>query len=158
MSRVHVFALSALLCTGTLPAGAQVATREEMNHEFIFDFAGHAKQQIYDRTMNWMLNNLRAPKAVIQSEDPGTGTINAIGVTTMIPDGDSVQAGLTFRMSADVREGKERVRFLDLQVSRGAGAGWDDMPGDGAWHRAAQKKFLQMARLLSEYVRSAPGE
>ena len=155
-SRIHVVALAALLCAGAQRAGAQPATRDEMNHEFIFDFSGHGKQQIYDRMMNWILNNLRAPGAVVQTDDPGTGTIVANGVTTMTPDGDSVQAGLSFRMSVDVREGKERVRFLNLQISRGADAGWDDMPPEAAWHRGAQKRFLQLARLLSEYIRSAP--
>ena len=157
MKRVHVFVL-AVLCAAAAPgATAQEATRGEMNHEFIFDFGGRAKQLIYDRTMNWILNNLRASGAVVESEDPATGTIIANGVTTMTADGDSVQAGLGFRMSVDVREGKERVRFLNLQVSRGTDAGWDDMPPEGPWHRGAQKRFLQMARLLSEYIRSTPG-
>ncbi|HTO94765.1 MAG TPA: DUF4468 domain-containing protein [Bacteroidota bacterium] len=155
-SRIHIVALSALLCASAQRAGAQEANREEMNHEFIFDFSGHGKQQIYDRMMNWVLNNLRSPGAVVQTDDPGTGTIVANGVTTMTPEGDSVQAGLSFRMSVDVREGKERVRFLNLQISRGSDAGWDDMPPEAAWHRGAQKRFLQLARLLSEYIRSAP--
>jgi len=158
MKRFHVIALAVALSAGAAPAGAQTATREEMNHEFIFDFSGHSKQQLYDRTMNWILNNLRSPSKVVQTEDAGTGTIIANGVTTMTADGDSVQAGLSFRMSVDVREGKERVRFLNLQTSRGPDAGWDDMPDDGAWHRGAQKKFLVMARLLGEYIRSTPGE
>ena len=157
MNRVRVFALTAVLCAAALRAGAQEATRDELNHDFIFDFAGHAKQQIYDRTMNWILNNLRAPTAVVQTDDPGTGTIVANGVTTMTADGDSVQSGLSFRMSVDVREGKERVRFLNLQIARGTDGSWDDMPGEGPWHRGAQKRFLQMARLLSEYIRSSHG-
>jgi len=158
MSRVQVFALATILCAAAPDAGAQEATRGEMNHEFIFAFGGHAKQQLYDRTMNWILNNLRAPRAVVETDDPGTGTIVANGVTTMTADGDSVQAGLSFSMNVDVREGKERVRFLNLQISRGADGGWDDMPAEGPWHRGAQKRFLQMARLLSDYIQSTPGE
>jgi hypothetical protein len=56
-------------------------------------------------------------------------------------------------MSVDVREGKERVRFLNLQTSRTPDEGWDQIPGDGTWHRGAQKRFLLIARNLNEYVK-----
>ncbi len=140
---------------GALPlrAGAQVATREELNHDFIFDLSGITKRQIYDRTMTWITNNLRYPGAVIASDDPDAGSIVANGVSTMTADGDSVAVSLSFRMSVDVREGKERVRFLSLQISRGADKSWDDIPGEGAWHRGAQKRFLFLARALNEYVK-----
>ncbi len=138
-------------------AGAQQATREELNHDFIFDLSGITKQQIYDRTMTWIANNLRYPGAVIASEDPDVGLIVANGVATMTADGDSVAVSLSFRMSVDVREGKERVRFLSLQISRGADKSWDDMPGDGAWHRGAQKRLILLSRALNEYVRMKGG-
>ena len=143
----------ALLLAFPLRAGAQVATREELNHEFIFDLSGISKQQIYERTMTWITNNLRYPGAVIATDDPDAGLIVANGVSTMTADGDSVAVSLSFRMSVDVREGKERVRFLGLQVSRGADRSWDDIPGDGAWHRGAQKRFVFLARALNEYVK-----
>ena len=132
---------------------AQEATKEEMNHDFIFDLTGITKQDIFDRTEKWITNNLRSPGAVIQSEDPNVGLIIANGVTTMTADGDSQAVSLSFRLSVDVREGKERVRFLNLQTSRGPDQGWDPMPGDGAWHRGAQKRFFVMARILNEYVK-----
>jgi len=145
--------LAAGLLAMTGQAVGQDATKEEMNHDFIFDFSGHSRQEIYDRTMKWITNNLRAPKAVIQSEDPESGTIVANGVTTMTAEGDSLAVGLSFRLSVDVREGKERIRFLNLQTSRGPDEGWDQIPGEGAWHRGAQKRFVVIARNLSEYVR-----
>lgn|GEM_PF-3080386 len=136
-----------------LRADAQVATREELSHEFIFDLQGITKQQIYDRTMTWIANNLRYPGAVIANEDPDVGLIVANGVSTMTADGDSVAVSLSFRMSVDVREGKARVRFLNLQVSRSADRSWDDIPGEGAWHRGAQKRLIFFARALNEYVK-----
>ena len=153
MSGARAIMVAACLFAVTGRAAGQEATGEEMNHDFIFDLSGHARQEIYDRTMRWITNNLRSPKAVIQSEDPETGSIIANGVTTMTAEGDSVPAGLGFRMSVDVREGKERVRFLDLETSRGSGGGWGEIPGEGAWHRAAQKKFLLLARNLNEYLK-----
>ncbi|HMK38173.1 MAG TPA: DUF4468 domain-containing protein [Bacteroidota bacterium] len=145
--------LASCLLAMTGRAIAQEATKEEMNHDFIFDFSGHPKQEIYERTMRWITNNLRSPKAVIQSEDAESGSIVANGVTTMTVEGDSVASGLSFRMSVDVREGKERVRFLDVQISRGPDEGWDQIPREGVWHRGAQKRFVVIARNLSEYVR-----
>jgi hypothetical protein len=153
MSGVRAFVVAAGLFAVTGRAPGQEATSEEMNHDFVFDLSGHARQEIYDRTMRWIANNLRAPKAVIQSEDPETGSIIANGVTTMTAEGDSVPAGLAFHLSVDVREGKERVRFLDLQTSRGPDEGWDRIPVEGAWHRGAQKRFLLLARNLNEYLK-----
>ncbi len=153
MSGVKALVAVAGLLVMTGRAEGQEATKEEMNHDFIFDLPGLPRQEIYDRTMKWIANNLRSPKAVIQSEDPETGSIIANGATTITADGDSVPAGLAFRMSVDVREGKERVRFLDLQISRDPNEGWDEIPGDGAWHRGAQKRFLLIARNLKEYIK-----
>jgi len=90
-----------------------------MNHDFIFDLSGHARQEIYDRTMRWIANNLRAPKAVIQSEDPETGSIIANGVTTMTAEGDSVPAGLAFHLSVDVREGRNVSGFSTSRLPAG---------------------------------------
>jgi len=153
MSGVRAFVVAAGLLVVTGRAVGQEATSEEMNHNFIFDFSGLSRQEIYDRTMTWITNNLRSPKAVIQSEDPETGSIIANGVTTMTAEGDSLPANLSFRMSVDVREGKERIRFLSLQTSRGGEEGWDEIPGDGAWHRGAQKRLLLIARNVNEYVK-----
>jgi hypothetical protein len=153
MSGVMVFVVAAGLFAATGSAVGQEATSEELNHDFIFDLSGLPRQEIYDRTMKWITNNLRSPKAVIQSEDPEAGSIIANGVTTMTAEGDSVPASLSFRMSVDVREGKERVRFLNLQTSRTPDEGWDQIPGDGAWHRGAQKKFVLIARNLKEYLK-----
>ena len=153
MSGMKTFVVAAGLLAGVCSAAGQEATGEEMNHNFIFDLSGLPRQEIYDRTMKWITNNLRSPKAVIQSEDPETGSIVANGVTTMTAEGDSVPAGLAFRMSVDVREGKERVRFLDLQTSRAQNEGWDQIPGEGAWHRGAQKRLVVLARNLSEYLK-----
>ena len=153
MSGVRAFVVAAGLFAVTGRAAGQEATSEESNHSIVFDLSGHARQEIYDRSMKWITNNLRSPRAVIQSEDPETGSIVANGVTTMTAEGDSVPAGLAFRMSVDVREGKERVRFLDLQISRTPDEGWEEIPGESAWHRGAQKRFLLLARNLNEYLK-----
>ena len=153
MIGTKILVLAAGLCTVASTGAAQEATREEMNHDFIFNLSGISKQDIYERTMRWIINNVRSPRAVIQTEDPETGTIIANGVTTMNADGDSVVTGISFRLSVDVREGKERVRFLNLQISRNAEEGWTDIPGEGIWHRGAQKRFLLMARTMNDYVK-----
>ena len=154
MSGMRTFVVAAGVCMlAGRAAGQEAATGEELNHNFVLDLTGLSRQEIYDRTMKWITNNLRSPKAVIQSEDPETGSIVANGVTTMTAEGDSVPSALAFRMSVDVREGKERVRFLDLQTSRAQNEGWDQIPGEGAWHRGAQKRFLVLARNLNEYLK-----
>jgi hypothetical protein len=150
-AKIAMLAAGLLAVTGR--AVGQEATKEEMNHDFIFDLAGISKKDIFDRTEKWIINNLRSPRAVIQSEDPDVGLIIANGTTTMTADGDSVPVNLSFRLSVDVREGKERARFLYLEISRGAGAGWDQIPAEGIWHRGAQKKLVQIARILNDYVK-----
>jgi hypothetical protein len=153
MSGVRAIVVAAGLLAGAGHAAAQEATGEDMNHDFIINLPGVPRQEIYDRTMKWITNNLRSPKAVIRSEDPETGSIVANGVTTMTAEGDSIPSGLAFRLSVDVREGKERVRFLDLQTSRPQNEAWDQIPGEGAWHRGAQKKFLLLVHALNEYLK-----
>ncbi|HTY60573.1 MAG TPA: DUF4468 domain-containing protein, partial [Bacteroidota bacterium] len=103
---VMTLLLASLITWTASRAFGQGATKEEMNHDFIFDLPGIAKQDIYDRTEKWITNNLRSPGAVIQSEDPNVGSIIANGVTTMTADGDSQAVSLSFRLSVDVREGK----------------------------------------------------
>ena len=153
MSGVRILVVAAGLLALTGRAQGQEATSAEMNHDFIYGLPGLSRQEIYDRTMKWITNNLRSRKAVIQSEDPETGSIVANGAATMTAEGDSVPVSLAFRMSVDVREGKERVRFLDLQISREPNGSWDEIPGEGAWHRGAQKRLILIARNLNEYVK-----
>jgi hypothetical protein len=158
MSGTRFFILACAFVGLAGPAGAQEATKEEMNHDFIFDFSGLPKQEIYARTMRWITNNLRARKVVVQTDDPETGTIVANGLTTMTAEGDSQTVSLSFRLAVDVREGKERVRFLEMQVSRGPDQGWDDIPREGAWHRGAQKRLTLIARIISDYIRLKGGQ
>jgi hypothetical protein len=155
-ARFFVLACGVFALTGS--ARGQEATKEEMSHDFIFDFSGLQKQDIYERTMKWITNNLRARKVVVQTDDPETGTIAANGLTTMTADGDSQTVSLSFRLAVDVREGKERVRFLDLQVSRGPDQGWDDIPREGAWHRGAQKRLMLIAHIISDYIKLKGGQ
>jgi len=157
LSGANLFVIAAGLVALACGLHAQEATKEEMNHDFIFDLPGLSRQHIYGRSMNWITNNLRSRKAVIQSDDPDAGSIVANGITALTAEGDSVAVSLSFRMSVDVREGKERVRLLDLQISRGPDQGWDEIPGEGSWHRSAQKKFIAMARSLNEYIKLKGG-
>jgi len=141
-----------LLCT-IGPVLAQDVPPKELTHEFIVPFPGLRKDKIFERVVRWLENNLRSPKPVIDKEDEESGSILGNGTAEMRADGDSVDVRLAFTISTDVRDGKARFRFIDLEVATGPDAGWETMPADTAWHRPAQKKFIAVVERLTDYVK-----
>ncbi|MEW6511224.1 MAG: DUF4468 domain-containing protein [Bacteroidota bacterium] len=123
-----------------------------LTHQFIINFPGQRKDSLFEKILKWMENNLRSPRPVIEKEDLETGTIAGNGVTEMRAEGDTVDVRLAFVFRVDVRDGKARFRFTNLEVSPDEESGWDPMPEDTTWHRPAQVKFTAMIGRLTEYV------
>lgn len=142
-----------LLCTFG-PILAQDVPSKELTHEFIVPFPGIRKDKIFERVVRWLENNLRSPKPVIDKEDAEAGTIVGNGTTEMRAEGDSVDVRLAFTITTDVRDGKARFRFIDLEVATGSDAGWETIPADTTWHRPAQKKFIAVVGRLTDYVKT----
>ena len=125
---------------------------KEMTHEFIVPFPGVRKEKIFERVVKWLENNLRSPRPVIEKEDEEAGTIAGNGVTELRAEGDSADVRLAFIITSDVRDGKARFRFINLEIFAGPENGWETMPQDTTWHRPAQKKFSAIVTKLTEYV------
>jgi hypothetical protein len=145
--------IALLLLFATGPMLAQDIPLKELTHEFIVPFPGLRKDKIFERVMRWMENNLRSPKPVIDKEDAEAGSIVGNGTAEMRADGDSVDVRLAYTITTDVRDGKARFRFIDLEVTLAPDAGWEAMPADTLWHRPAQKKFNAVVERLTEYVK-----
>jgi hypothetical protein len=154
MNRIMIAVPVVLLFCFTGPMVAQDIPQKLPTHEFIVQFPGLRKDKIFERVVRWLENNLRSPKPVIDKEDEESGTIVGNGMTEMRAGGDSVDVRLTFTIATDVRDGKARFRFLDLEITSGPDAAWETMPADTLWHRPAQKKFGAVVERLTEYVKS----
>ncbi len=154
MNRIMIAVPVVLLFCITGPMLAQDIPQKLLTHEFIVPFPGLRKDKIFERVVRWLENNLRSPKPVIDKEDAESGTILGNGTSEMRAEGDSVDVHLAFTIATDVRDGKARFRFLDLEVTSGPDAAWETMPADTVWHRPAQKKFGAVVERLTEYVKT----
>lgn len=130
----------------------QATIKSDLTHEFIIGFPALQKQQLFDKIVHWIENNLRSRKTVFETEDADVGLIVANGTTDVVAEGDSLRANLSFTMKVDVRDMKIRIRFTNLERSFVQDDGWDQVPDEGSWHRPAQKKFAALVAKLTDYL------
>jgi len=126
------------------------ATNEEMNHEFVVDFPGLQKQQIFDGTLKWIAKNFRSAKAVIEYQDKESGSIIGNGIVPFNAEGAWVGGNLSFTMKVDTKDEKARIRFINLMHST---IGSEPMPDVKSYHIPAQKKFADLVESLRTFVR-----
>lgn len=103
-----LFVLLIVGCAGLKPV-------EDTTIERIVNAAGFSKEQIYDGTKIWIAQNFRSAKAVLEYENKEDGTI--IGNGSIPYPRRMVDAKVPFTMRVDIKEGKFRLTFTNLQVS-----------------------------------------
>ena len=142
-----------LICSLSLLSGcaSQVpATKDELNHEFILNFPGKTKAQMFDKTSKWIANSFRSAKSVIEYQDKESGSIVGNGNTEIKVEGALIGSTLGFTMNVDIRDERMRVRFVNLKFIFGNSEG--SWPETGAAQRPAQQKFAELVNSLSDFV------
>ena len=137
-----IFISGLLLITGCV--GQQEATKEEMTHEYIVGYPSLSKSIIFDRTLKWIANNFTSAKAVIEYQDTTSGSIIGNGRSNTSFFGGS---DLIFTMNLDIRNGRARYRFINLEVA--AVGGSVPMPDSQKWHNEAKRIFDNIVNRLT---------
>jgi len=129
-----------------IPACAiqQPATKEEMNHEYIVEYPGLTKSTIFTQTLKWIANNFKSSKAVIEYQDTASGSIIGNGRSNTSFFGGS---DLIFTMNLDIRNGRARYRFINLEVD--AVGGSVPVPDSQKWHNEAKRIFDDIVNRLT---------
>lgn len=116
----------------------QLATKEEMTHEFILEYPSLSKDILFDRTLKWIANNFRSAKQVIEYQDKESGAIIGNGVVNITADGSIIGPfPVGFTMNIDLKDGKARYRFLNLNHNGNPIETY-------AWHKPARDKFVSI--------------
>jgi Domain of unknown function (DUF4468) with TBP-like fold len=135
--------LSVLLC-GCV--SQQMATKEEMTHEYIIEYPGLTKDVIFTRTLKWIANNFKSAKHVIEYQDKDAGVIVGNGVTDIKAEGALLGVNLEFTINIDIKDYKARYRFINLNTLFDGSS--NPMPNTQAWHRPAKLKFDEIVGSL----------
>lgn len=97
-------------------AGMQPATESERNIVYTVDVPNSSKDEIYLSVRKWIAQTFRSAKAVIELDDPDSGTL--IGNGTVQEPCDACLysvADVLFTMQIDVKDNKFRISFSNLQ-------------------------------------------
>lgn len=77
MEKRHFLFLSCLFIFGC--GSSKLATEDQMKHEFIKEYPGITKAQIFERSQRWIAQNFKSAKQVIDLTDKDAGMIVAKG-------------------------------------------------------------------------------
>lgn len=113
----------AALITGC--AGMQEAPKEQLTFSQVYELPGHTSAQIYDGVRIWISENFRSGKSVIDHADKESGIIigNASmnypcnGLDCVGREGHMAH----YTMRSDIKDGKMKLTFSNLEVSSQAG-------------------------------------
>ncbi|MBN1531161.1 MAG: DUF4468 domain-containing protein [Spirochaetes bacterium] len=139
-----------------LTAPVNMATQEQRTMEKTLRFDGYRKQQIYDRSLQWIDTTFIFGKAHIECRDPDEGRITG---TVMIPyhkiPGYYIRTGLEI----DMKDTRSRMTLTAINVSGPPAydtSGVDlEIYGYDQEVRAVRTSMHDMIRSYSDYVLNA---
>lgn len=130
MQRAITIIIAALVIAGC--AGVQAAPPEQLAVQKILDVPGMTKQQIYENSRLWIARSFNPYKAVwlfkrktapvLEYADENKGILIATGNIPYphreysLTEGYKAYWEVTFTMEVDVRDGKARVTFSNLDI------------------------------------------
>lgn len=122
-----IFLLSSIIITLLLPgcASMQAAPIDQLTFSQVYEIPGHTSAQIYDGVRIWISENFRSGKSVIDHADKESGIIigNASmnypcnGLDCVGREGHMAH----YTMRADIKDGKMKLTFSNLETSSQSG-------------------------------------
>lgn len=100
-------------CVGAMPA-----QKADMSYQKVVELPNQSKDQIYEKSKQWIASTFKSAKAVIEYENKLDGTIIGNGsidrpATSINP---MASGQVRFLMREDIKEGKVRLTFENLVV------------------------------------------
>jgi hypothetical protein len=152
MNRVIVAVMVLLMsgCASAMPMNAR-----ETNLQIVIETPGHSKEQIFEKSKQWIALNFRSAKSVIEYENKAEGKIMGNGSANVPKNAieaiGGVQKTAHFTMVEDIKDGKARLTFENIMVYMpasyntvtGAFPGGESIPLQGEFERI-KPVLLQM--------------
>lgn len=154
--RFHVglFTVPMLLLMGC--AHMQKASEEQAKHEHIREYKGLSQAEIFSGISQWVAQNFKSAKDVIQHSDPATGTLIVKGILPNATTYDALgvlPADIDFTLTVHIKEGKARFSYSNLSAyaskDRSRLKGFEE---GGQFHSDAEKHFVQMEMQIGEFL------
>jgi len=108
-----------LFTSGCINNPVPAAPSESADFDYVVNLEGFKKEAIYEGVQQWIAENFRSAKHVIEYENKEQGVIIGNGVLSgIILDSGMVQLPETasFTMKVEVRDNKMRLSFSKLQI------------------------------------------
>lgn len=133
---------------------SQKATAEQMTHQYIIQYDSLTQKVIFDRTLKWVSNRFISAKNVLDYQDKEAGTIVLKGNVDVEPEGSGILGASTcaFVLNIDVRDGKSRYSFNNLQIY--LYKDWFPVSDNLAWHKAFRLVSSLLIKDLEKFVRT----
>ncbi len=134
-------------------ASSKIATQEEMNHEFVVEFASLTKDKIYEKCLKWIASNFVSAKQVIDLQDKEAGTIVAKGYKDGVDYGGIIKSNMGFQLTIDCKDNKARFRFLPLYIKT---LDYESsFENKSNLHIGAHKEFIKMKDSLKSFIENS---
>ena len=89
--------------------------------EMFSEAQGLSSSQIYDKTLQWMAENFKSSKAVIEYQDKQAGTIIGHGSSSIFCSGMECliysEVPFSFTLRVDIKDGKTRTTYKDITLN-----------------------------------------
>jgi len=114
-----IFTLVVFFLVGCV--GHKPLTEKERTFSRVVDVPGYTKEQIFHNSKIWVAENFKSAKAVLEYENPETGTIIGNGVIPYPCVGFECIAKahwkVPFTMRIDIKQQKFRLAFSNIHIS-----------------------------------------
>ena len=127
--------LTACVPTITVPNSTPV---NDASYQQVIELPNQTKQQIFEKSKQWMARTFVSPKNVFQYENlqegriigNSTANLTSTVVNSLVgPVSVPYQAGFT--MTEDIKDGKARITFERIYVQNASGTVWYGITQDG---------------------------
>lgn len=118
MEKTMIVVMTAFLMVGCSTMQSEPAPKEFSK---VYEAPGFSKEHIYNSAHEWIAQNFRSAKAVIQHHDEEEGIIIGNGRTNYPPEacgipGYCIDWNINFTTRVDIKDEKFKLTFMNLMV------------------------------------------
>jgi len=122
----------------------------------VFSTPNRTKKQIYNRTIQWVSENFRSGKEVVQYKNLEEGRIICQGVATVRPGMDLYERGFEFTWVIDIKPNRIRLKYKNIQPRHMGNVAGLEYNSLGA--RYIDNKIDSMVNSLLQYIKNPGGK
>ena len=161
-----LLAATLLLVTACVPKVTMpnITPVNDASYQQVIDVPIQSKQQIFEKSKQWMAKTFVSSKQVIEYENLLEGKIIGNGSANLTFTYVSSLTGpvtqnyhARFSMTEDIKEGKARITFDQIWVQNGYGVGGGESITQDGWDKL-KPKLIALTQNLTEYLIKSPSE